>query len=218
MASIHGVEGSRVYVRTAYGEPAVAALKALGAHWDRERRMWWVGKAKRAALEEALVGSDRAQDEAAAKGEAPAKEDPADIRLVGKAKYKGRVYYVRWAGRTKRGTYAMRLVTLDAALDFWADGLDPADLLSDVRGAREREAQAERDGLAVLVKTYQARQVWDGRRYSGRTVERHTTLADIQRFIRDQADPATRRGECSECGCHGPAGETCTECHEGSYC
>jgi hypothetical protein len=198
MASIHGVEGSRIYVRTQYGEPAVAAIKALGAHWDRDRKMWWVGVAKRKALEEALVGSDRAQDEAQAKGEPPArKESPDDIRLTGKGEYKGRTYYL--GARTKDGS-RVRLLTLPDArgeyLDFWADA-----------------------ALVKVVKTYEPRQVWDGRRYSGRTVTRYTTLGGIARFVADQRDPATRRGECSECGHFGPFGQPCSECSgEGSYC
>lgn len=37
----------RVYVRTRYGSDLVAELKALGAHWDRDEKAWWVGSGKR---------------------------------------------------------------------------------------------------------------------------------------------------------------------------
>ena len=199
MASIESIEGARVYVRTAYGEPAVQALKQLGAHWDRERRLWWVGKAKLAQVQECLVGADRAQDESAARGEDSAtypRESPDDIRLTGKGEYKGRSYYI--GSTTKDGTRC-RLLTLPDAeghyLDFWAD-----------------------INQVTIVKRYQSREVWDGRRYSNRTRTQYTTLGSIARFVAQQKDPATRRGRCTECDAYGPCGEPCSECGgEGSY-
>lgn len=190
MARIISREGRRIYVETRYGEPVVERLKDLGAHWDRDRRAWWLGAGKAGAVEALLA------ETAATAPAGPVKDDPAAVRLVGKARYKGRTYYVRWAGITKRGGYAMRLVTLDQALDFWADGLDPAALLSDVTGARARQEQAEKDGLAVLVKTYPARE------YRGRT--EYTTLASIQRFIeRERANRAAGGAVCAACGTSG---------------
>ena len=46
------------------------------------------------------------------------------------------------------------------------------------------------------------------------------TLIDDEtaRFRDRQADPATRRGPCTECGAWGPSGEPCRECGgEGSH-
>ncbi|WJR35252.1 hypothetical protein P3F83_07740 [Mycobacteroides immunogenum] len=48
----HGytVEGRRVWMTTPYGSPYTPRLKAIGAHWDRDRKQWWVGTASRAAV------------------------------------------------------------------------------------------------------------------------------------------------------------------------
>lgn len=63
---------------------------------------------------------------------------------------------------------------------------------------------------AETVKTYAPRT------YRGRT--EYTTLGGIRRFVERQRDPATRRGECTECGALGPPGEACPECGgEGSF-
>jgi hypothetical protein len=80
---------------------------------------------------------------------------------------------------------AYRLLTLDASLDFWAD-----------RSACE------------VVRRYEARQVGRGRYQQ--TV--YTTLGSIRDFKARQANPATARGECTECGSWGPKGEPCRDC------
>jgi hypothetical protein len=179
----------RIYVQTAYGEPCVADLKALGAHWDAERRCWWLGNAKRPAVEALLAAA------VSAPPAPPEKEDASRIRLAGKARYKGRTYYVRFVGETKRG-YSCRLITLDQSIDFWAACAHPGEVAA--------------EGQAEIIKTYSPRE------YRGRT--EYTTLGSIQRFIAQQRDPETRRGECCECGAYGPAGEPCSECGgEGSY-
>jgi|SRR5437660_6477725 len=70
--------------------------------------------------------------------------------------------------------------------------------------------------VAKIVKTYQPREVWDGRRYSGKTRTVYTTLGSIKDFIEKQKGP-NARGQCTECGEYGPLGETCRECHEGTH-
>lgn len=180
-------------------------IKSMRGHWDGDRKQWWVGTSK-AKDAEALV--DRVNGTATSTPDAPpAKEDADDIRLVGKAKYKGRTYYCRWVGETKDGEYKCRLVTLDQSVDFWA------------ACARPHESHIDGSGdVAGIVKTYSPREVWDGRRYSGKTRTEYTTLGSIKRFIERQKDPETRRGECTECGAHGPVGQSCSECGgEGSY-
>jgi hypothetical protein len=218
MARISERTGTRVYVQTRYGEPVVGKLKDLGAHWDRDRKEWWIGAAKAAQVEALLreegagfdlrdpvdraARADQLEDagrgaeaEHVRSGEVP-QEDPDNIRLTGKGEYKGRSYYV---GASTRDGKRCRLLALPDAggkyLDFWADA-----------------------NLVTITKRYESRQVWDGRRYSGRTVTKYTTLGSIAKFLRDQKDPATRRGQCTECGSWGPAGESCGECGgEGSY-
>lgn len=186
-------------------------LKSLGCHWDGDRRAWWIGAKKeaeaRALLAElngvvvtaaasvglasntpAAIVAGKLEDEgrdseaaavlAAATAPQP-KEDPANIRLTGKGRYKGREYY---AGSKTHDGLRVRLLTLPDAngnyLDFWAD-----------------TAEVER------TKTYEPRQVWDGRRYSGKTRTVYTTLGSIADFIAEQR-AARANGEpvCAGCG------------------
>jgi hypothetical protein len=163
-------------------------IKRLGGHWDGDSRRWWIGLAKQAQAEQLV---QRQPVAAPAPGER-APEDPDKIRLTGKGKYKGRSYYL---GAYTRVGDRVRLLTLPGPdgkyLDFWAD---------------VREVTVE--------KTYQPRTVGRGRYAS----QEHTTLGSIARFIARQSNPATRRGQCYECGEWGPAGEPCSECGgEGSY-
>jgi hypothetical protein len=173
-------------------------IKALGGHWDGDRRQWWVGSAK-ASEAEALVAKLSGAASGSTADTAPAKEDADSIKLVGKAKYKGRTYYVRWVGQCKDGSYKCRLVTLDQSLDFWA------------ACARPHEQHIDGNGdVAAIVKTYQPREVRYG--YRGKSRTEYTTLGSIKRFIDDQKNPATSRGECTECGSWGPSGEPCKDC------
>jgi len=188
---------ARIYVRTAYGEPIVQDLKRLGAHWDPGRKQWWVGRAKAAQVADLVAGAAAARSAGTRAPAAAVAEDPDSIKILGKARYKGRTYYVRWAGVTKRGGYAMRLTTLDGSRDFWADaasdpGIEPED----------------RPDLAVWVKEYEPRTVGRGRWAR----EEYSTLGGLRRFAEQQRDPATRRGPCTECGHWGPSGEPCEEC------
>jgi hypothetical protein len=151
--------GSRLYFANS---PFAAkdAIKRLGGHWDADRRQWWIGAAKSAeaaALVAELNGA------ASAPAGPPAKEDPHQIRLTGKGRYKGREYF---AGAITHDGSRVRLLTLPDEsgnyLDFWA----PC-------------AEVEQ------TKTYSPRQKWDGRRGNG-TVTVYTTLGSIADFVRDQ--------------------------------
>ncbi len=116
------------------------------------------------------------------------KQDPNDIRLTGKGIYKGRTYY---AGSMTRDGLKVRLLTLP---DKDGNYLDFWALCSEVE----------------QTKVYQIRE------YRGQ--KQYTTLGSIFSFIERQKNPATRRGECTECGAYGPSGESCSECGgEGSY-
>lgn len=133
----------------------------------------------------------RAKEAARVRRGLTAREDPHDIRLTGKGRYKGREYY---AGAVAGGK--VRLLTLPddkgEYLDFWADC-----------------AQVEE------MKQYRPREKWDGRMYSGRTVTVYTTLGSIADFVaRQKRDQGTgrERVQCMECDAWGPAGEPCREC------
>lgn len=204
----------RVYVETRFGEPIVEALKRLGCHWDRERNLWWVGAAKREELHALMAregagfdlrnDTDRAvradqleeqgrSEEAAELRKGAPQRDPHDIRLTGKGLYKGKTYYL---GASTRDGARVLCLTLPGKggryLEFWADA-----------------------SQVQVIKTYQAREVWDGRRYSGRTEKRYTTLGSIADFIaRQQRDRGTgsERVQCIECGSWHDADQQCRDC------
>ena len=161
-------QGQRVYL---VGDTYAVKdrIKAMGGHWDGERRAWWIGAAK-AAEAQALVGGLASTPAAS-----PAKQDPSEIRLTGKGRYKGREYY---AGAITRDGSRVRLLTLPDAsgnyLDFWA----PC-------------AEVEE------VKRYQPRE----RTYRGHTTTEYTTLGGIARFVeRERRNRAEGGAVCAECG------------------
>lgn len=104
------VEKSRVYF-DGNTYPIKDQIKSIGGHWDADRKMWWVGKAKLAD----------AQTLCSASPASPAADAPRDIRLTGKGRYKGREYF---AGAITRDGMRVRLLTLPDPngkfLDFWA--------------------------------------------------------------------------------------------------
>lgn len=193
--------GARLYLMGlsfAMKDKAKSALGMTGTNFDRDRKQWWVGLSKRIDAEKfvADVNGGSVQPEA---------EDPGKIRLVGKAKYKNRTYYVR----SIQGLRA-RLVTLpdkdNKILDFWVHFAP--------HGSQEHDGSGN---VAVIVKTYEPR---ESRGQYGRGPARleYITLSSIAHFIEQQKDPRTRRGTCTECGSYGPAGESCSECGgEGHY-
>jgi hypothetical protein len=189
----------RVYVQTRFGEACVERLKALGAHWDREARCWWVGAARRAEVEallrdggaldsrdpvERAARADQLEEQgraSEARAAREAKEDVSACRVYAAVTYKGRRYYViaEQCDKVTGDPLRCRLATLDEGGPvFWADC--PA---------------------CELVKRYEGRERWDGRRYSGKTVTVYPTVGSLREF-RDQQQQARASGEpvCAECG------------------
>lgn len=152
------VEGRRVYIQTRYGDPCVLALKRLGAHWEPQTKRWWLTSAKKAEVEAAVAASAGKPNEADAERE---------VTVVGKARYKGRNYYVRWVGQCKSGEHKARLCSLDGKIDFWA------------KAAQPHEYSVTGDGdVARITKTYQeARSLDSIRRYIERLKEAETSGA-----------------------------------------
>lgn len=118
----------------------------------------------------------------------PPKEDLSSNRVYSKVKYKGKQYYCIAEGKDR-----FRLTVLDGSISFWADR-----------------------SLCEVIKTYQVQTRFGG--YGRGQVEVYTTLGSISRFIEQQKNPDTARGECTECGSWGPRGEPCKDCGgEGNY-
>lgn len=108
-------EGRRIYI-AGNSFPIKDDIKSAGGHWDGDRKQWWIGSGKLSEIESAIA---KANESKPADGRCA--EAPYSGEVWGKVLYKNRNYYVRWSGRTARGTDACRLVTLDGKLDFWAD-------------------------------------------------------------------------------------------------
>lgn len=176
--------GTRIYL-TGNTFAVKDKIKSIGGHWDGDRKAWWVGSAKANEAQQ-LIESLAGNATTAPAGERTA-QDPSEIRLTGKGEYKGRTYYL--GSRTRDGL-KVRCLTLPGAdgkfLDFWA-------AVSEVR----------------VVKTYQSREVWDGRRYSNRTVTKYTTLGSIADFVKE-----SRRDEAQIKAGHIPAGY-CVDLEDG---
>jgi hypothetical protein len=179
-------EGRRVYV---LGDtfPIKNAIKEAGGHWDSDRKAWWIGAAKRPVIE-AAIGSAPVPQATAERREEKA-GDETEVR--GKVKYKGKTYFVIWAGETKKGR-ACKLTTFDGSCVFWAN-----------------ESEVE------WVKTYQAR---EERSFYGRGSGRshYPTLGSIRRFI-EEKKKVEKGGECPRCadrpGYFGSGDyETCSLC------
>ncbi len=200
--------GRRFYVETIVGDPLKDKLKSLGFHYDREahdrgqKGLWWIGKnGKVEATVQAFIDQDRAFDQALATGApdptAPLPEDVSKCRVYAAVTYQGRRWYVIAEQKNDAGEpVRCRLVTLDEGGPVkWADCAD-----------------------CELVRTYEGRRRWDGRRYSSRTVMEYPTIGSLRRFRDQQKNPDTRRGQCTECGSWGPSGEPCSQCGgEGSH-
>lgn len=178
------VEGRRVYVQTRYGDPVVPVLKRLGAHWEPQTKRWWLTSAKKAEVEAAIAAS----------ADKPNTADEQEVTVMGKARYKGRSYFVRYVGRCKNGDYKMRLCTLDGKIDFWA------------KAARPHEHAVTGDGdVARLVKSYEeARSLDSIRRYVERLREAKEsgpgTKPDEECYLSNGEWLVRGCGECSRLG------------------
>jgi hypothetical protein len=145
--------GSRIYfVDSPFS--AKAAIKSIGGHWDADRRQWWVGLAKKADADMLVVSMNTPVP--AEQNGTPKQQDPHEIRLTGKGRYKDREYY---AGAITRDGQRVRLLTLPDAtgkyLDFWAPCSEVEQ--TKVYHAREYRGRAEYTTLGGIAD-YVARQ------------------------------------------------------------
>lgn len=193
--------------------PLKDQLKKLGCHWDGDRKQWWIGTAKRAEAEQlvasldapvmtptpvsarlaesvglaadapAAVVADKLRDEgrtADADAAAKPEEDVSECRVYAAVQYQGRRYYVIAEQRDPqtRQPVRCRITTLDGEAPRWVDC-----------------------SACELVRTYEGRQQWDGRRYSGKTITVYSTIGSLREF-RDSQKKGERDGTpaCAACG------------------
>lgn len=101
--------GSRLYV-VGDGFPVREQLKRAGCHWDAARKQWWIGTARRAAVEPLLSYS---RDEA--------ETVPLDAPAIrGRVSYRGKTYYLLADGVGRTGKPYAKLCYRDGTRVFWA--------------------------------------------------------------------------------------------------
>lgn len=200
---------------------AKGRIKAIGGHWDDDRKQWWVGSGKLADAQ-AVAGGVPAESVAAAKelgwpadafpgavadrveeagdveraaairaAAEPKPEDLSDARVYAAVTYKGRRYYVVAEQRDKATGQPLRC------------------RLTTLDGATPFWADCS---ACELVRTYGGREQWDGRHYSGRTVTVYPTVGSLRDFRDRQKNPETARVQCHECGSWHDATAQCRDC------
>src|SRR3990167_10623125 len=185
------IEGRRTYI-IGNTYPIRDRIKALGAHWDGDRRAWWTSK--RAEAEQLVAQlNEQPPEQPAAQNDSGSKapRDGENSVVAGRATYKGKTYYV--AGRAERGRThyddgVRALQTQDGAkfLLYFRDG-------SSQFWASRAEVQ--------IVKSY----------------DRPQTIAGLRRFM-EQQKTAEANGEetCWACRKHCTCGTSfCHHHHDG---
>jgi hypothetical protein len=138
--------GRRIYFKEAPFS-LLDKLKKVGAHWDPDRKEWWIG-AKQEAVASAL---------ATEAGDAtPATEGLSETAkvLLGRATYKGGTYYFLWAGE-RNGAPCAKLCFRDGSRVFWAKGEELAIVaryqsprsIAGLREFSERKAREKKTGV-----------------------------------------------------------------------
>lgn len=166
--------GARVYLvglPFAAKDEAKRVLGMSGSNFDRDRKCWWVGAAKRAEAEAFVATLNNGGGES---GDTPKAEDLSNARVYAKVKYQDRTFFVI---AETRDVTRCRLVTLaDDAVPFWVDC-----------------------AACELVKRYEGREERGFRGPTGRMV--YQTLGSMRKFVNDQkAKEAAGVPQCAACG------------------
>lgn len=163
------------------------ALKAAGAHWDGERRAWWLGDDTAAKSLVERCGKAACEPKTAA----PAAQGlTEDSKIAGKATYKGRPYLLLWSGRTSRGE-AAKLAFADGSKTFWADA-------SEVEVTKTYERHETKGPM-----TWRRLQALRARYAEGRAQGYDDGIAEGRRYECPECGEYVTRGvgSCWETGC-----------------
>lgn len=163
-------------------------LKAAGAHWDGERRAWWLGDDAAAQSVVERCGQAACAPRQAAPAASEGLTD--ETKIAGKATYKGRPYLLLWLGETRRGQ-AAKLAFADGSKVFWADA-----------GAVEVTKTYERHETKGPM-TWRRLQVLRARYAEGRAQGYDDGIADGRRYECPECGEYVTRGvgSCWETGC-----------------
>ena len=203
--------------------PLKDRIKAMGGHWDGERRQWWVGIVKMAdaqALAESTLPTRVLAESVGLRSDAP------DFAVADKLRDEGR----EMAADAVQARYEAgprqqrdpREVTLHGK-GTWKG----RPCYVGVRTRDERKVHIcglpKDDGSyfehwvpvaeVTITREYRPKLTWNGRRgRHSREEWVHQTLGSIAAFLRKQRDPNTRRVQCPECDAWHDANESCREC------
>lgn len=123
-------EGRRTYL-TGNTYPYRDRIRAIGAHWDAGRKAWWTAKKADA---EALVQELQGAEQQAAEQEREAGISTSDPVIRGRAKYRGKTYYVLAHGVSqKTGKPYCKLAFRDGSRVFWARDVRDVEIIKEYR-------------------------------------------------------------------------------------
>lgn len=135
-------EGRRIYL-AGNTFPIKSQIKSAGGHWDNDRKMWWIGTGKKEEIEKAIsTGNSSA---AASTVTVRQEETGENIKVKGKARYKGHIYFVVWSGTTSRGE-AFKLAFRAGSKVFWADAAE----VQWEKYYQEREWRGRKEGYPTI--------------------------------------------------------------------
>lgn len=116
----------RLYV-VGHSFPIKDCLKSIGCKWDGERKQWWIGTAKRNELQQCIDRGVKSLDT----------QDGSNVKVVGRATYKGKCYYVVAEGFSKTsGKRYCKLCFRDGTGEFWVNDFDQLEITKRYRSAR----------------------------------------------------------------------------------
>lgn len=167
--------GRRLYVRCAYESKLNTALRDLGAHWDRDQRVLWIGSTKKARVVEALLVQVKAKAQIEAVKQSGRwvliPYEAHDIRA--RAKGAGAVY----GGDSRKGWWAMptdgSYAEITAEVDKWNEAAAKA--RQEAEKVRREEAEAYAAETARAAKAAAQKYAQRVLESSGRTPTGDTT-------------------------------------------
>jgi hypothetical protein len=173
--------GQRIYI-VGHTYPIRDRLRSAGAHWDGDRGAWWIGAAKRADIESVIAAAS-----AAAASQGPDR----GARVLGRARYRDREYYVLAKSRDGR---RLLLAFRDGSKQFWADASE-ATLIRRYDSENYRTGRVEYPTLGYMLD-----RAAEWRAMSPEERERRAAIRAAGGVCRCDRPLDEGGGECMKCG------------------